>query len=108
MEAFAEINCANIKDWDSFHDEFQSAMGFFEGYGRNLNAWIDCMGDMYTNGEYESLTKFNLNDGDRFTLVLRNSEMFAKNYPGILQAFSECAASVNTGENKTHFYVEFK
>jgi len=37
-------------DWETFHDEFQEKMGFFDGYGRNMDAWIDCMGDMYTNG----------------------------------------------------------
>ena len=49
-------------------------MGFFDGYGRNGNAWIDCMTDMYTNDEYKSLTKFNLNDGDAFILKVINAK----------------------------------
>lgn len=51
MHYSVKIDGSKIKDFDSFHDEFQMKMGFFEGYGRNLNAWIDCMTDMFTEGE---------------------------------------------------------
>ena len=70
MNYTVEIDGSKIKDFDSFHDEFQTKMGFFEGYGRNLDAWLDCMTDMFTEGEYKSLTKFNLVDGDTFELVM--------------------------------------
>ena len=45
------VNGAAIVDWDSFHDEFQRAFRFFDGYGRNGDAWIDCMTD-YANERY--------------------------------------------------------
>ena len=32
-----------IVDWASFHDVFQHILGFPDFYGRNMNAWIDCM-----------------------------------------------------------------
>jgi hypothetical protein len=32
-----------ITDWNTFHDVFQRAFGFPGFYGRNLDAWIDCM-----------------------------------------------------------------
>jgi RNAse (barnase) inhibitor barstar len=32
-----------ITDWPSFHDVFQGALGFPSFYGRNMDAWIDCM-----------------------------------------------------------------
>ena len=38
-----QLDTAEIRDWDSFHQVFQEAMGFPEFYGRNLDAWIDCM-----------------------------------------------------------------
>jgi RNAse (barnase) inhibitor barstar len=32
-----------IIDWTSFHDVFQHTLGFPDFYGRNMDAWIDCM-----------------------------------------------------------------
>jgi RNAse (barnase) inhibitor barstar len=106
MEYSAIIDGSKIKDLESFHDEFQSSMGFFEGYGRNTNAWIDCMTDMYTNGEYKSLTKFNLNDEDRFILKIINSEEWKKSDPETFNAFIDYCIWSN--DERTHFLVEFK
>ena len=38
-----EIDGAKIQDFASFHSVFADALGFPAFYGRNLNAWIDCM-----------------------------------------------------------------
>jgi len=32
-----------ITDWASFHDVFMHTLGFPDFYGRNMDAWIDCM-----------------------------------------------------------------
>jgi RNAse (barnase) inhibitor barstar len=32
-----------IQDWQSFHEMFKDILGFPEFYGRNMDAWIDCM-----------------------------------------------------------------
>jgi RNAse (barnase) inhibitor barstar len=37
------IPADQITDWESFHSVFQAAFGFPDFYGRNMNAWIDCM-----------------------------------------------------------------
>lgn len=37
------IDARRITDWESFHDVFAESFGFPEFYGRNLDAWIDCM-----------------------------------------------------------------
>ena len=41
--SLARIEARNIRDWESFHDEFHRVFGFPGFYGRNMNAWIDCM-----------------------------------------------------------------
>ena len=87
MKYTAEIDGAVIVDWDSFHDEFQRELGFFDGYGRNMDAWNDCMRDMYTNGRYKSLTKFDLNDGDTFVLTVRRAEQWREAAPDVFAAF---------------------
>lgn len=32
-----------IVGWESFHDVFAETLGFPAFYGRNMDAWIDCM-----------------------------------------------------------------
>ncbi|MCA9274328.1 MAG: barstar family protein [Phycisphaerales bacterium] len=41
-----KIDCEFICDWDSFHACFADVLGFPDFYGKNMNAWIDCVGDM--------------------------------------------------------------
>ena len=96
----ATIDGKQINDWDSFHDEFARKMGFFSGYGRNGNAWIDCMRDIYTNGEYEGLTKFGLDDGDKFILKVVNVEVWKTNGLQTFNAFLDWIDPSNDDEMK--------
>ena len=43
MHTVVKLDTARIADWDSFHDVCAQALGFPGFYGRNMNAWIDCM-----------------------------------------------------------------
>jgi hypothetical protein len=88
----ATINGAKIVDQETFHDEFQRVMGFFDGYGRNMDAWIDCMQDMFING---GLTKFGLSKGDVFVLKVSATEEFQRKCPEIFSDFIACTAFVN-------------
>jgi hypothetical protein len=38
-----DVPVSRIYDWDSFHDTFATALGFPSFYGRNMDAWIDCL-----------------------------------------------------------------
>ena len=42
------IDTARINDWDSFHTIFAEAFGFPGFYGRNMDAWIDCLTSLDT------------------------------------------------------------
>lgn len=75
-----KIDTEQIKDWDSFHEVFSQTFDFPEYYGRNINAWIDCM-DEFT----KELTLLDL--GDCRTLK--------ETHPEIIEAISECSAFVN-------------
>ena len=91
MDSYSvEIDCSKIKDEDSFHDVFAREFGFFDGYGRNMDAWIDCLGDMYTDGEYQSLSRFSLNSGDEFNLVLIHSDIFKEDCPVMYEKLLSC------------------
>jgi hypothetical protein len=37
------IDTRLITDWASFHDVFARSFGFPDYYGRNMDAWNDCM-----------------------------------------------------------------
>jgi RNAse (barnase) inhibitor barstar len=39
------IDGKSLTTEDAFHDRFASAFRFPDYYGRNMNAWIDCMTD---------------------------------------------------------------
>lgn len=41
--ACARLNGDAIEDWDGFHDQCAAVFGFPDFYGRNMNAWIDCL-----------------------------------------------------------------
>ena len=59
------INADLITDWDSFHDIFKINFGFPDFYGRNMDAWIDCMTDI--DDKEIGMTKIWINKTD--TLV---------------------------------------
>lgn len=37
------IEGSKIKDWSSFFEEFDKAIGFPAFFDKNMDAWIDCM-----------------------------------------------------------------
>jgi Barstar (barnase inhibitor) len=37
------LDGSRLRDWPTFHDTFARALGFPDFYGRNQDAWIDCM-----------------------------------------------------------------
>ena len=74
------INGATIVGWPSFHDEFSRAFRFFDGYGRNRDAWIDCMTDLHGP---KALSGLRLPAGESIEIVLNDSAIVAKSYPEI-------------------------
>jgi RNAse (barnase) inhibitor barstar len=86
----ARIESKKITDWDSFHSVFSETMGFPDFYGRNMNAWIDCL--TYGN---DNMTRFNVAPGGMFHLEIADAKDFAQRLPDIFQALIECSAFVN-------------
>ena len=84
------LQSKGITDWDTFHSVSAETMGFPDFYGRNMNAWIDCM--TYFN---DGMTRFIVAPGDLFHLEVADTKDFAQRLPEIFQAFIECAAFVN-------------
>jgi hypothetical protein len=93
IATLVSIDCANIRDWNSFHDEFAALLGFPEFYGRNMNAWIDCMTSL--DEPEHGMTSVHAAKGHVLTLQLNNVAPFRERHSDLYAAIIECAAFVN-------------
>jgi hypothetical protein len=90
--AQVQLHGAAIQDWDAFHDQSVVAFGFPPFYGRNLDAWIDCL--TYVR-EGDGMSRFTLGSNESLVVELLDSDAFKKQAPEIFDAFVECVAFVN-------------
>jgi len=84
------INARHIRDWDSFHDIFARSLGFPDFYGRNMNAWIDCM--TYLDDPQSGMTSVHGTATDVVVLILENVASIPRE---VYDALVECTAFVN-------------
>jgi RNAse (barnase) inhibitor barstar len=98
MVKIVRINADLITDWDSFQDIFSMTFGFFKGYGRNMDAWIDCM--THIDDKDAGMTKIWINKADTLVIDLTNSEKLKRHCFEIYLALIECIGSVNTRKIK--------
>jgi len=91
--AVVSVDCARIRDWPSFHDEFAAAFGFPDFYGRNMNAWIDCMSSL--DKPEDGMTRIHAPNRGVLTLQLENVVSFREQHPELYAAIVDCAAFVN-------------
>jgi RNAse (barnase) inhibitor barstar len=83
------LDASRLHDWDSFHSVFASTFGFPDFYGRNMNAWIDCMSDL---SEDTGMTSVHGSPSDPVVLYLDNAKAMPKE---LFEALVECAGFVN-------------
>lgn len=88
-----KINTDDILDWDSFHDLFSEKFGFPDFYGRNMNAWIDCMESL--DSPEDGMTSIHVETGETLILTLKNVDSLSKRNKEIYDAIIECSAFVN-------------
>src|SRR5689334_4184875 len=93
MSTNVKIDASKFTGWDAFHDCFALALGFPAFYGRNMNAWIDCMTDVDDVGA--GMTAVHVAPGDVLVLCLSGMAEFKKTSPEIYDALVECSAFVN-------------
>jgi hypothetical protein len=84
------IDCARITDWSSCHDVFASGFGFPEFFGRNRDAWIDCMTRLD-----EKFSAVQVDTGTCVVLHLVNGQALKQTAPDVLAGLFEMAAFVN-------------
>lgn len=91
--ARVSLNCKNIRDWNTFHEEFARVFGFPDFYGKNMDAWIDCMTSL--DAPEAGMSYVHCEPGTVLTLELENVEAFANLCPEQYKALIECSAFVN-------------
>jgi len=87
------LNADLITDWPTFHSVFAQAFGFPAFYGRNMDAWIDCLG--YLDDPSAEMTSVHVQSGHTLALVIDNAQSFKLRCPDQFAALVECAAYVN-------------
>ena len=92
-QGIVRIDGHRIVDWASFHDVFAEGFGFPEFYGRNMNAWIDCL--TYLDDPGAGMTKIHVNGGGVLTLVIENAGDLKQRCPEQFEALVECSGFVN-------------
>ena len=93
-----EIDAARLTDWDNFHQTFADVFGFFDGYGRNMNGWIDCMGYMRLEDREMRLSAYRVPKGATLTIKLNGIDEMRDTAPELLHELLECSAFVNGRE----------
>lgn len=93
MTRNVQIDGTGILDWESFHDIFAEAFGFPGFYGRNMDAWVDCMTCL--DDSSAEMTSLHVVTGDVVVIQLSGAEQMKKRCPEIFDALVECSAFVN-------------
>src|SRR6516225_4569921 len=97
-----KVDTRRIADWETFHDVFAEIFGFPNFYGRNMNAWIDCLTSL--DNPSAGMTRMHVPQGGVLVLELEYVNDLASRCPEQYAAIVECAAFVNwrrieTGES---------
>src|SRR3954463_15228378 len=91
--SLARVTGRNIRDWDSFHEEFDRVFGFPAFYGRNMDAWIDCMTSL--DIEEDGLTSIHVAPGSVLGLEIEDAGYLKREHREQYEAIVQCAAFVN-------------
>ncbi|MEP6609167.1 MAG: barstar family protein [Burkholderiaceae bacterium] len=90
--ASVTLDTTAIHDFESFHRECKRSFGFPGFYGRNMNAWIDCLSYL---PDGDGLSSFELLAGEQLFIRVPNFEAFSRRVPEVSTGLLECVAFVN-------------
>ncbi|RZI41424.1 barnase inhibitor [Herbaspirillum sp. HC18] len=86
------LDAHSINNWNTFHAECQVAFGFPDVYGRNMDAWIDCMCGLRDD---DGMTRFVLEPNEVLEIVVLHSDALRRRAPDILEALRASTEEVN-------------
>ena len=92
-QTLVKLDTRRITDWDSFHTVFKDVFGFLDFYGRNLDAWIDCMTSL--DAPEHGMTSIHAPPGGVLVLELEHVDDFIRRCPDQFAAILDCVSFVN-------------
>jgi RNAse (barnase) inhibitor barstar len=84
------LNGRQLTTWEEFHDECATTFGFPAFYGRNRDAWIDCLTDI--DG---GLTKAECQTEADLLISIENSSTWVTQAPAMVTEFVQLVQDVN-------------
>jgi len=81
-----------ITDWNSFHDLSVQAFGFPEFYGRNMDAWVDCLSYLRDD---DGMCKFRLKPQERLQIEITGSADLHRRLPDLVEEIEFCCTAIN-------------
>ena len=88
-----QVDADLIIDRQTFHSVFAEKFGFPSFYGRNMDAWVDCLS--YLDDPSAEMSSIHVQSGQTLLLVIDNAQSFKCRCPEQFEALVECAAFVN-------------
>ncbi|HJV84012.1 MAG TPA: barstar family protein [Noviherbaspirillum sp.] len=86
------LDSRKITSWAAFHEQCKAAFGFPDFYGRNMDAWIDCLSGLRDD---DGMSSFRLKPAETLEIELLHTDILRKSAPSIFAALEECVAEVN-------------
>jgi RNAse (barnase) inhibitor barstar len=93
MSTLVRIDGRRITDADAFHSVFAEAFGFPDFYGRNMDAWIDCMTSV--DEPSAGLSLVNVAVGEFLVLQVDHADLMKATARKQFDDLVECSAFVN-------------
>ncbi len=88
-----KIDFRIIKDWNTFHEVFAEVMGFPDFYGKNNNAWIDCMS--YIDDKDAGMSKITVEPNENLIILVSGTEEAIESTSEVFLGFMDIVAFVN-------------
>jgi|SRR6478672_4497157 len=91
--AAVRLETENIVDWDSFHLKCKEVFGFPDFYGKNMDAWIDCL--TYVR-DGDGMSRFKMCENEMLEIEVTDTRSFNERVPEIFDALIQSSAFVNS------------
>jgi barstar (barnase inhibitor) len=87
-----QIDLSNVDDDQAFHLVWAKALGFPSWYGKNWDAWIDCMSALRSG---DTGVEVQIARDEVLEIEIRGTEALAARTPKIVCNLVDCASVVN-------------
>ncbi|GAC1411425.1 MAG: barstar family protein [Burkholderiaceae bacterium] len=86
------LDGAAMTDWDAFHTNSQAAFGFPTSYGRNMDAWIDCLSYLR---DHDAMSTIRLKAGEVLHIEIVHTDAWRASQPDMLNEVLYCISGIN-------------